>query len=101
MGGKLTTYAVLMMLKHNGELIPVGSTVDLDKKAAAPLIANGSIGQVGEPVDFIGLISELDGDDSALWMDSGAPTVAALSAAAGRAVSADERDDAWAAYSVE
>ena len=42
---RATTYQIVEPLRHDGVDLPVGAEVVLDKDAAAPLLAQGSIAE--------------------------------------------------------
>lgn len=48
--------------------------------------------------DLAAAIAALDPAEAGQWTTDGRPQVAALAAAAGRSVTAQERDEAWASY---
>ncbi len=99
-------YKTLSPLKHDGEILKIGSPVDLDEKSAKDLLGLKIIEvyTVAVPSDTEArlaaireAIGSLDKKDSDNWLQSGAPDLAAIEAALGWAPTAAERDAAWAA----
>ena len=100
----MESYKVLSPIKHGGKRIEDGA-VELDKKTAGPLLADGLIAKTTPQrpaapegaeklVKIKAAIASLDKDNAKLFTKGGVPTTQAIEAVTGWAVSADERDAA-------
>lgn len=97
------TYIVAgdMPMKVAGKIVAPGHPVTLPDVVAAPLVTAGRLHMQPAPTEADPLgaaITALDPDNVSHWLTDGRPNTAALGDAAGRPVSAAERDAAWAAY---
>lgn len=108
------TYSVQSPIKHDGKEYAVDETIDLEDKEAEDLRAVGAISDatgvtgntITAPVDeaeriasIMAAIGQLDINNKALWVKSGAPKTEALTAITGWPVVAADRDAAWAQIS--
>lgn len=108
------TYSVLSPIKHDGKEYAVDKPIDLEDKEAEDLRAVGAISDatsvpgntVTAPVDeaeriaaIVAAIGQLDINNNALWVKSGAPKTEAITAITGWPVVAADRNAAWAQIS--
>ena len=107
----MKTYNVLSKILHDGKVYLAGDTIDLTDKEAEQLkeaqaIDPESIGDVKDgptvPTDpaerqaaIVAAIGQIDTKNADLWLTSGKPNAAAITAITGWNVSAGERDAAW------
>lgn len=112
----MDAYRVRYAIQRGAERIAPGAVVELDEAEAAGLIEAGAVEpaettppspggddrplspESGREPSLTDAIAGMDPLDAAAWTKSGAPQLAALRAAAGRDVTAAERDEAWAAH---
>ena len=94
----MKTYEVISPLSHDNKLYPIGKSITLDGEAAAPLIDAGALAPPA-PSAFDTIVAAIDGlDETDGYTAGGVPKTSALAAALGTAVSAEDRDAAWALY---
>lgn len=108
-------YEVSSPIRHNGTDYESGDTIGLTDKEAVDLIAVQAINEnplgdaptnaeaTNDPAklqdEIVAAISKLDKAAADLWLKNGLPKTEAVSAITGFAVSAAERDAAWAVVS--
>lgn len=104
----MKTYPVLSQVVYNGTAYPAGGDIELDEATAGPLLKGGAIGEpeasgpdagggTGGLERVVEAIAAIPDDDPELWTKSGKPQVGAIAAVLGEAVTAAQRDEAWAA----
>jgi hypothetical protein len=109
----MTRYQVLTPLRRDGKVIAAGKTVELSDADAKALLRCKAVAiaeagdepsldpPAAEPEDLAAVIGRLDKAAEGLWLKDGRPDTRALSDAAGRPVTAAERDAAWAAWQAQ
>ena len=94
----MKTYRVLSRVDHDGQTYAEGAELALEDAQAAPLLDGGAIdGPHISPEAIQAAIRELDAEDAALWTKDGRPQIVAIASVLGSAVTAAQRDAAWAA----
>ncbi|MBF0358947.1 MAG: hypothetical protein HQL70_10095 [Magnetococcales bacterium] len=95
-------FKVLTPLRHNGISYMPGAVVEMTAKQAAALFGAVAINkQSASKTGFADTISRLNPADQSQWRRDGLPRTEALSAVAGRRVSAKERDRLWQQWTKE
>lgn len=84
----------ILMIK--GEPMLTVTEVEIDEEVVDP---SGALSKEERLAAIVNAIAQLDKEDGALWKSDGAPNAAAIGALTGFAVSAAERDEAWAQIS--
>lgn len=107
-------YEVWWPIRHNGQDYESGDTIVLTDKEAVDLIAvqainpnplrdaptsGGSNNPAKRQDEIVAAISKLDKANPDLWLADGRPNTVAIKDVLGWAVTADERNAAWAAVS--
>lgn len=102
-------YAVNENLSYNNRHYAPGAVVEMDEAQAAPLVLLGVLAEAAAPPAapsdpsaresaIVSAIGQLDPAIAANWTAGGSPATAALAGVLGWAVTAAERDAAWAAF---
>lgn len=102
-------FIVNTKLEHDGEPYESGSSIELSKKQAEPLLAINAIsvtGKADKPDPFtqeqiLEAMGTLDKENEDLFTGEGLPTTKALEDILGGRVSAEERNAAWAVFNEE
>ncbi|WP_417550123.1 hypothetical protein [Methylophaga sp.] len=96
-------------LEHDGEPYETGSSIELSKKQAEPLLAINAISVAGKSdkadpftqEQILEAMGALDKENEDLFTREGLPTTKALEDVLGGSVSAEERNAAWAVFNEE
>lgn len=99
----IASYRTLRAVEHDNTRYAEGELIALDDVFSAALLAVNAIELESVVADNSSQIQaamrQLDTADATLWLKDGRPKTEAVSAVAGFAVSAAERDAAWAVVS--